>query len=330
VVAGSASFGGWIYKFRMNGEIAWKSFIQAVIIEAVTAASGGDVVAAGNELVIAYKMHANIGNRDTAAAVTFGQDGRVLSKFELEFPGQRVPSAVAQARDSGLLMLVDAGDGRVEIHKANSAMDLPPCLSGGRSALSIEFHSVSSKMPSVNYPVEEKRGSLSELTTPGTRKAESISVATACSSGETLTAGQRAAATTEIQTDIASRDQDDFIADVRRLMQKKDFQALDRIGNELRPKRERFANGDLKLYHLYQTVSGASAPSDEAKELAFIDEWRRRMPRSATAAVAAIAAFQNYAALARGEESASTVTEAAQEKFQRYLGRANAVLQSSA
>lgn len=94
----------------------------------------------------------------------------------------------------------------------------------------------------------------------------------------------------------------------------KQFADLEKLEQELRSGKARFAGGDWKLFHFYEVLNSAhvleDAPieSDWLAVIATLKEWQTQSPTSAVPSLLLADAYTSYAWFARGAGKSQTVT----------------------
>jgi hypothetical protein len=113
---------------------------------------------------------------------------------------------------------------------------------------------------------------------------------------------------------------------VRALFEREDFAALDAVANAARTRKERFADGEWKLFHFYEALKlPAAGPRATDLEwephLLHMQNWHKRASQSITAHVAYGSALIEYALKARvaGQEWNDLTGEAGGKIFQARL-----------
>lgn len=121
-------------------------------------------------------------------------------------------------------------------------------------------------------------------------------------------------------------------ADVRALVESRDFAALDALAVRYRNPAERTGSGVWKLESYYTGLADAITsrrPSDafRKKQAAFVDDWITARPNSASARLAAAILLENHAWNIRGRGYARTVREQDWAPFRDYIERARMYLE---
>src|SRR5437868_899252 len=134
-----------------------------------------------------------------------------------------------------------------------------------------------------------------------------------------------------------------FQQQVRALLVKEDFKALDRMEDELLKSRARFKGGEWKLYRFYGAISqpgaGRADLSDRSRAGEFSDEvweahiarlarWRTANPESRASVIALGDAWMTYGWKARGNGESNTVTTEGRRLFKDRLAWAESILTS--
>jgi len=90
--------------------------------------------------------------------------------------------------------------------------------------------------------------------------------------------------------------------EVRALMDREDFSALDAMARRLRVRKERFSSGVWKLnvYYNWLTATALSTEAERVKRLKFLNAWIKAYPESAAPRVALAEIWLHYAFMGRG------------------------------
>jgi hypothetical protein len=125
-----------------------------------------------------------------------------------------------------------------------------------------------------------------------------------------------------------------FKANVAKLLQKQEFDELDKMVQECRSGKLRFPDGTWKLTAFYEALVQPAermkeddgikclALPDLLKAIGLLQIWRVNAPESITPRIALAHAYVNYAWLARGGRRLSDVPNETWERFKERLGRA--------
>jgi Domain of unknown function (DUF4034) len=129
--------------------------------------------------------------------------------------------------------------------------------------------------------------------------------------------------------------QEPFKADVRAMLERKQFEALDGLAAELNRTNARFAGGDWKSYRFQEalgTPAGGCNDTDPHWEelLAVLARWREQRPASIPAAIASADASVGYGWKARGTGYANTVTPDRWRLLGERMAPAEGILMSGA
>jgi tetratricopeptide (TPR) repeat protein len=123
--------------------------------------------------------------------------------------------------------------------------------------------------------------------------------------------------------------------EVRRLVLREQFAALDEMADALRSSKARVPGGGWKLSRFYDAVnripSGIeSTDRDWQRQFAFFQRWISARPKSITARVALADAYISYAWEARGDGYANTVTQQGWRVFGERMQQAQKALLAGA
>ena len=119
-----------------------------------------------------------------------------------------------------------------------------------------------------------------------------------------------------------------FKADLVKKLDDKQYVELERLEQELRASKARFAGGDWKLYHFYEALTAghviedAPLESDWTSVIAALKEWQKHSPKSPLPALMLADAYHSYAWFARGTGRAETVKEGQWGIFKDRLNQA--------
>jgi hypothetical protein len=122
---------------------------------------------------------------------------------------------------------------------------------------------------------------------------------------ETSSAKRRCAPTPDVQ--------EPFKADVRAMLERKQFQDLDDLAGELDRTKARFPGGDWKPYRFQEALGAPAGGCDDTDEnwerlIAVLTRWHEQRPASIAAAIALADAAVGYGWKARGSGFGNTVT----------------------
>jgi len=137
----------------------------------------------------------------------------------------------------------------------------------------------------------------------------------------------------DLSTDVhAARD---YAATVAGMLKEEKFEELDCLADHARTTRERFPGGMWKLHELYKglykPVPYPIHPTQEDWDalLQELQKWVTARPQSVTARVALASAYIGYAADARGDGYANTVSEGGWKLFRERTAEARRVLEEA-
>lgn len=107
--------------------------------------------------------------------------------------------------------------------------------------------------------------------------------------------------------------QETFKADVRTMLERRQFEALDDLADELNRTKTRFAGGDWKSYRFQEALGAPAGGCNDTDAhwqelLAVLARWHEQRPASMPAAIAIADASVGYGWKARGTGFADTVT----------------------
>ncbi len=129
------------------------------------------------------------------------------------------------------------------------------------------------------------------------------------------TAGQERQTTTGRGgcTELGPDEQEPFKADVRAMLERNQFAALDDLSDQLNRTKARFAGGDWKSYRFQDALDTPAGGCDDTDAhwqelLAVLTRWQKQRPASMAAAIAIADASVGYGWKARGSGYADTVT----------------------
>ncbi|MGN6552970.1 MAG: hypothetical protein ACTHLW_04535 [Verrucomicrobiota bacterium] len=110
-----------------------------------------------------------------------------------------------------------------------------------------------------------------------------------------------------------------------------DFESLERMSNELRQSKARFAEGTWKLAEFYRGCGiplGSGSQGFEAAEQQ-VQKWRKQFTNSVTAPIVEAQILRAHGWFFRGSDFASSVTDAGWKQMRKYLEKADRVLDDS-
>lgn len=118
-------------------------------------------------------------------------------------------------------------------------------------------------------------------------------------------------ATSELKDDTLEIER--LIDDARALLLREQFEALDKMADDLRSSKARFIGGGWKLTRFYEAVHAPENTSNATEadwkgHIALLERWKSARPQSITARVALADAYLEYAWAARGNGYADSVT----------------------
>jgi hypothetical protein len=130
-------------------------------------------------------------------------------------------------------------------------------------------------------------------------------------------------------------EQEPFKADVRAMLERRQFEALDDLADELNRTKARFAGGDWKSYRFQEALGTPAGGCDDTdghweELLARLARWHEQRPASMPAAIAIADASVGYAWKARGTGFANTVTSDGWRLFGERMAPAEGILTNEA
>lgn len=137
----------------------------------------------------------------------------------------------------------------------------------------------------------------------------------------------------DLSTDVHAAH--NYVETIARMLRAKEFGKLDCLADHARAGKERFPGGMWKLKDLYAGLyEPVQYPMHATQEdwktlLRNLEQWVTMHPKSITARVALASAYLAYAADARGDGDASTVTESGWKLFGERIAKARRVLQEA-
>ena len=119
-----------------------------------------------------------------------------------------------------------------------------------------------------------------------------------------------------------------FRGDTRQLYNSRKFADLENTAERVRSGKERFGDGDWKIYHFYQALECREDEPESMWKLhdEIHKEWEKQFPQSITARVAHAEFLTTYAWHARTDKFADEVTEEGWRLFRERLAGALTVL----
>ncbi len=122
-----------------------------------------------------------------------------------------------------------------------------------------------------------------------------------------------------------------FRNSTRQLYNNRKFAELEALANQVRPDKERFADGDWKIYHFHESLDCQDSETESMWELheRIHTDWEKAYPDSITARVATARFYVAYAWHARSKEYADKVTDEGWRWFKERLAKARTVLDQS-
>ena len=133
----------------------------------------------------------------------------------------------------------------------------------------------------------------------------------------------------------AQEDAEVYALTVRKLVREQNFDELDRIADEARRGKLRFAGGGWKLYQIYSSLATISRTASQLTEsdwqdhLERLQKWVLQKPESITARVALAEAYENYAWFTLVPGLADTVTREGSNLFVARMKLARATLEQA-
>jgi hypothetical protein len=129
--------------------------------------------------------------------------------------------------------------------------------------------------------------------------------------------------------------QETFKADVRAMLERKQFEALDDLANELDRTKARFAGGDWKSYRFQQALGAPAGGCNDTDEhwallLETLKRWHEQRPASMAAAIAIADASVGYGWKARGGGFADTVTDEGWRLLRERMAPAEGIVTDAA
>lgn len=108
------------------------------------------------------------------------------------------------------------------------------------------------------------------------------------------------------------------------------FDELEKMANEMRSTKARFADGGWKIFAFYDWPL-RNIQSEKTWDIIFqgLQRWREKYPASITARVTTANAYVKYAWIARGDGFADSITESGRLHFKERLGRAYSFVQAT-
>jgi hypothetical protein len=151
----------------------------------------------------------------------------------------------------------------------------------------------------------------------------------ACKIGEEDAAGMNGDLRTDVHAVL------DYSTTVARMLKEEKFEELDCLADHSRSTEERFPGGMWKLHELYKSVSSpVPYPRHATQEdwdalLQRLQDWVTARPKSVAARIALASAYIGYAADARGDDDANTVSQSGWKLFRERTAEAKRILEES-
>ena len=129
--------------------------------------------------------------------------------------------------------------------------------------------------------------------------------------------------------------QEPFKADVRAMLERKQFEALDDLADELNRTKARFAGGDWKSYRFQEALGKPAGGCDDTDAhweglLSVLTRWHEQRPASMTAAIALADASVGYGWKARGAGFSDTVTPDGWRRLDERMAPAEGLVMDAA
>src|SRR5262245_44918768 len=130
-------------------------------------------------------------------------------------------------------------------------------------------------------------------------------------------------------------EQEPFKVQVRAMLERKRFEALDELADELNRTKTRFAGVDWKSYRFQEALGSPAGGCDDTDAhweelLAVLTRWHEQRPASMAAAIAIADASVGYGWKARGTGFADTVTPEGWRLLGKRMAPAEAILKDAA
>lgn len=130
---------------------------------------------------------------------------------------------------------------------------------------------------------------------------------------------------------------DVFSKQIQALLMTRDFNAIEKLADEARIKKERVSGGYWKIDDLYEPLANiyADRPAQELSDELWINriellkQWKESLPDSITARIALAQAYINYGGFTRGGGYANTVSKEANQLLQERLELAETELREA-
>jgi len=136
-----------------------------------------------------------------------------------------------------------------------------------------------------------------------------------------------------VASTLTTSNRDDYKAEIEEVLNREDFDKLDRAADSVRSSRARFPGGVWKLYIFYEAITqlppGAFGEAAWNNRIQILERWRKQSPKSITAAPALAGAYMNWAEAARGTDWASNVSQQGWQSMAKRVQQAKAVLDES-
>jgi len=129
--------------------------------------------------------------------------------------------------------------------------------------------------------------------------------------------------------------QQPFKADVRAMLERRQFEALDDLADELNRTKARFAGGDWKSYRFQEALGTPAGGCDDTDAhweglIAVLTRWHAQRPASMAAAIALADASVGYGWKARGTGFRDTVTPDGWRRLDQRMAPADGIVMDAA
>ena len=129
--------------------------------------------------------------------------------------------------------------------------------------------------------------------------------------------------------DISDKEKS-MVREIRADVVAEQFDDIDRLADELRHSKARWAGGDFKLRSLYKALDDPRlTDKDTADHLEHLRHWMTERPESITARIALATSLHRWAWVARGSGTADTVTAEGWRLFGERIKESQTVLDSA-
>ena len=133
----------------------------------------------------------------------------------------------------------------------------------------------------------------------------------------------------------APDEQEPFKANVRAMLERRQFGALDDLADELNRTKARFAGGDWKSFRFQEALGAPAGGCDDTdahwtEVLAVLRQWHEQRPGSMPAAIALADASVGYGWKARGTGFSDTVTPEGWQLLHQRMAPAEEILMKAA